>query len=110
MPCLKKIRFIVCEAGSAALCYPLIFLLLCGCTSISTSQSETDGKTTKTTTLTIMSLFDSSAKVKSLRLTGTEKSQGVGLGEASTEANSELISRISAGATEGAIKAFNAKP
>lgn len=89
-------------------------LLLSGCTSIRTEQSESDGKTTKTTTLSITSFFDSSAKVSKLRLTGTDKSQGVGLGEASTESSGSnvvgIAESITRGATKGALEYLAPKP
>lgn len=73
----------------------LLGLLLSGCTSINTHQTEslTNGMI-RTTKVSILSFFDSSAKVSKLRTTGTDKTQGVGIGEASTEASGSNVVNI----------------
>jgi len=74
-----------------------LLLLLCGCTSITTTQTETRVGTNTAVRLTrvrICSFLDSSAKVSKLRTIGTEKSQGMGIGEAATEASSSNAVQI----------------
>lgn len=96
----------------AIICALLAFILLwcSGCTSIYTKQSESDGKITKSTEVRIQSFFDSSAKVSKLRASTTDKSQSSSIGEAATEASGtntvDLLQAVSAGMTQGAIKAL----
>lgn len=86
--------------------YLLSLLILAGCTSIKTTQVETDGKTSKTTTVSITSFADSTAKVNKLRTTATDKTQGMSLGEASTEASSSNVINVISAMTEVAIRAM----
>jgi hypothetical protein len=67
----------------------------CGCTSITTVQTETaTNGTIKVTRTGIRSFFDSSAKVKNLRTTFTDKSQGIGIGEAATESSGTNVVQV----------------
>ena len=70
----------------------LAALLVSGCTSITTEQTESNG--IRTTKVSISSFMDSAAKVNKLRTTGTEKTQSVSMTDAGTESSGSNVVTI----------------
>lgn len=83
---------------------PLLPLLLAGCSVLSTTQTDTDGRTTRTRAITF---FDSKSELAKLNTTNTEKTQSVsvsGLSQTSSGTNAvDLAERIIAAAVRAAV-------
>ena len=84
-------------------------LLLCGCASFHTKQTEynpTNGLPVKSTAVSIRSFFDSHNDVTKLRTTFTDKSQGIGVGAISENTSGSNVVSILVNGAKVAEKVF----
>ena len=91
------------------LCLPIFGLLLSGCGTFRSTQTETapDG-TVRTTKLFARTFFDSSSSLAKLRASTTDKTQGMTIGSLTQDSSgtnaSTLLKEVVGAAVEAAIR------
>ena len=89
---------------------PLVLFLLTGCSTFTSEQTVTRDGETVTTTIRARTFFDARSDLAKLRITQTEKTQGVTLGALNQETSGtnavDLIDRVVRAAVAGAVSAI----